>query len=310
MTRNRRELDTCFQQEMTYENMMYCINLLSEQFPFLAVSYLGKSILGKEIPVLSVGEGEKGLLYVGTHHGMEWITSTVLLRFVYDFCRCAQERGCMYRYSLPYLLATRCLYIVPMLNPDGVSYQIQGPNKDHPLYDRLLKMNGGSDNFSGWQANARGVDLNHNYNSGFSEYKILEEQMGIGDGAPTRYSGTMPESEPEVGCLCNFIRFHEEIGMALTLHTQGEEIYFSSGGKTHPKASTIVKSFERMSGYMARVPEGMSAYGGMTDWMVGELGRLCFTFECGKGSNPLPVEDAIDIYGKLREVLFSAPIFL
>ena len=310
MARERTSLDANLQQKMTYENMMCCIDLLSEQFKFLGVSYLGESILGNGIPILSVGEGDKGILYVGAHHGMEWITTTVLLRFAYDLCRCIQEGGCMYRYSMPYLMETRCLYIVPMLNPDGVTYQIQGPAKDHPLYERLLKMNGYSDDFSHWQANARGVDLNHNYNSGFSEYKILEAQQGISDGASTRYSGTMPESEPEVGSLCNFIRFHEEIGMALTLHTQGEEIYYTSGGCRHPKSDVIAKAFARMSGYSVQEPQGMAAYGGMTDWLVGEMGRLCFTIECGKGSNPLPVDDAPEIYGRIREILFSAPIYL
>ena len=39
---------------------------------------------------------------------------------------------------------------------------------------RGLKYNQQSDDFSHWQANARGVDLNHNYDSGFYEYKKIE----------------------------------------------------------------------------------------------------------------------------------------
>ena len=52
--------------------------------------------------------------------------------------------------------------------------------------------------FTHWQANARGVDLNHNYDAGFLEYKQIEAEQGILGGGPTRYSGECPESEPEV----------------------------------------------------------------------------------------------------------------
>ena len=303
-------LNEALEKPMDYDNLMQCVQILSNRFRFLSVGYLGQSILGSPIPLLSIGEGDRGILYVGCHHGMEWITTTVLLRFLNDICVQAESKSCAYRYSLPYLLETRTLYFIPMLNPDGVSYQIHGPNEDHPLYDRLVKMNHGNKDFSTWQANARGVDLNHNYNFGFAAYKELEATAGIEEGAPTRYSGTMPESEPETGMLCNFIRFHKEIGMALTLHTQGEVIYDGSGEYRHPKSQNIAKAFVRMSGYAYETPSDMASYGGLTDWMVGELGRLCFTLECGKGSNPLPIRDSLEIYMGIRELLFSAPIYL
>jgi g-D-glutamyl-meso-diaminopimelate peptidase len=77
-----------------------------------------------------------------------------------------------------------------MLNPDGVDLQIKGIEAGGILSERLLKMNGRED-FSHWQANARGVDLNHNYDAGFHEYKKLEKENDICAGA-TRYSGEYP----------------------------------------------------------------------------------------------------------------------
>ena len=49
-------------------------------------------------------------------------------------------------------------------------------------------MNGGSEDFTRWQANVRGVDLNHNYDAGFDAYKQLEPSLGITGGGPTRQS--------------------------------------------------------------------------------------------------------------------------
>ena len=59
---------------------------------------------------------------------------------------------------------------VPMLNPDGVSLSLHGLTQDIPaeLRRNLIRANGGSEEFRGrWQANARGVDLNHNYDAAF-----------------------------------------------------------------------------------------------------------------------------------------------
>ena len=65
-----------------------------------------------------------------------------------------------------------------------------------------------------------------------------------------------------------------------------------------------------MSGYALSVPEGSAAYGGMLDWCIHELNIPAFTFECGKGKNPLPIDNMFKIYTDLREVLFSAPCMI
>lgn len=291
--------------------MMRYVRFFAEKYSFISLNYIGTSILGKEIPLLSIGNGsaDKQILYVGAHHGMEWITSVLLLRFVNEFCDalCSDRR--LYNVNLAYMFKTRCIHIVPMLNPDGVDLQINGIGEGNPMTERLLRMNGGSDDFSHWQANIRGVDLNHNYNDGFYEYKKAETDLGIFPGA-TKYSGESPESEPETAALSKYIKFNDKIGMILTLHTQGEEIYCTSRGNAPPRSRSIARLFSRMSGYKTVEPEGTAASGGLTDWVINELGRMSFTFECGKGTNPLPLEDYFKIYTALREILFSAPLLM
>jgi g-D-glutamyl-meso-diaminopimelate peptidase len=197
-----------------------------------------------------------------------------------------------------------------MLNPDGVEYQINGVMEDNILFERLVKMNGGSRDFSCWQANGRGVDLNHNYCVGFSEYKLIEEKEGIYNGAATKYSGNSPESEPETAAVCAFLRRNDNIRTVISLHTQGEEIFYSSKDSVAHRSNVLAHTFSRISGYKLSRPEGSAAYGGLLDFCIGELKLPAFTIECGKGKNPLPLGDYLSIYADLKELLFIAPTMI
>ncbi len=298
-----------YRQPLDHEMLLQVTDLFAKRYPFLRVTGLGNSILGKNIPVLTLGTGQKQVIYVGAHHGMEWITSAILLRFVNEFCEYYKSGKTLYRISLPVFFDEFTLHVIPMLNPDGVDYQIHGISSDNPIRSRVLTMNNGSEDFSHWQANARGVDLNHNYDAGFCEYKKLEAEQEILGGAPTRFSGQAPESEPEVRALCNFIRFHEPIRFLMTLHTQGEELFYRSGGITLPGTRPAAQRLSALSGYRLSDAEGLASYGGLTDWCIRTCRIPAVTVECGKGINPLPIDQFFPIFARLREMLFLAPTF-
>ena len=153
----------------------------------------------------------------------------------------------------------------------------------------------------------RGVDLNHNYDAGFDAYKQLEPSLGITGGGPTRFAGPAPESEPEVGALCNFLRFNQPAAL-MTLHTQGREIYYTTGGKCPPGSGAAAKRLAALTGYRIAEPSGAAAYGGLTDYCIEKLGIPAFTLECGNGKNPLPPADAPILYGEIRKALFGFPM--
>ena len=305
----KKELDFSWNADcpFDYSEMMRELNALTDRYPFAELLYLGNSILDRSIPMIKLGSGASEVLFVGSHHGMEWLTSALLVRFLWETCKGVEHDVRVDGTSLSLLLSLRTLYVLPMLNPDGVEYQAHGICKENPLYDRLLEMNGGSTDFSHWQANARGVDLNHNYDAGFSEYKSLESKNGILGGAPTRYSGDAPESEPEVRLLCDFIRFHTSLRGVMTLHTQGEEIFYQGGGIELPRTRQIAQKLAFLSAYQCSQAEGLSCYGGLTDWCVQKLGLPSFTVECGRGQNPLPSHAFASIYTKMRSALFAFP---
>lgn len=299
-----------FDRPLDHKLLTEAMQKLVERYEFAEFGKLGQSIMGRSIDILRFGKGKKSVMYIGAHHGMEWITSALLLRFTIELFELYRIGGSACGIPIKNFFEDRCIYIIPMLNPDGVDYVINGVGKDNVMYDRLIAMNGGSDDFSHWQANARGVDLNHNYNAGFSEYKKIEPKIGITGGGPTKYSGEGAESEPEVAYLCNFLRFSGPPSLVLTFHTQGEEIYFTSLGEVLPENERLGKKIASVSGYKLSYPEGSASYGGFTDWFIKEFGGYSYTVECGKGENPLPASDLPMIYATLRRMMFEAPFYI
>ena len=340
---------------------------LSALYPAIGVSVLGHSVCGREIFMFSAGNksAEKSVLYVGTHHATEYITAAVLVRFLADLGEAAKDGRSVCRVDVRRMLGRRRIYVVPMLNPDGVELHLHGIRDGCPLADRLTAMSGNlsygeatprsgdfsygeatprsgdfsygeattrsgefphgeattrsedlprSGGFLHWQANARGVDLNHNYDARWGEYKAVEAERGIVAGA-TLYSGVSPESEPETQAICALLRYDASVRTVLSLHTQGEVIYYGrhagereSGGESAPVgARSIGRTLSRMTGYALEETEGTAAYGGLVDWYVREFGRPGYTLECGRGENPLPAEQAVAIYARVREALFCTP---
>lgn len=291
-----------------HNTLLKTIYELENNFDFLQIRNIGKSILGKTIPIITFGRGQKNVIYIGGHHGMEWITCALLMKYVVNLAHEYKNGTRIFDISTKILFESRKIHIVPMLNPDGIGYAIHGISNDNILMDRLIKMNGDSD-FSHWQANARGVDLNHNYNAGFKEYKLIEKNLNIYGGCKTKYSGEYPESEPETRSLCNFVRW-EKPSLAVTLHTQGEEIYYTSGEKLCDDSLILAKTISRLTGYKISLPSGSAKYGGFTDWFIEEFNRPSFTLECGLGENPLPFSDLDTIYYRIRKALFTIPVLI
>ena len=291
-----------------YETVREVINVFVERYDFLNVSSIGETILGKAIYCIDLGDqnADKEVFYVGTHHATEWITTLILLRFINEYCEYYKSAEKIFGISMNKLFGERCIHIVPMLNADGVDLHFHG-EENCILKERLAGMSGGD--YSKWQSNARGVDLNHNYDAGFYEYKVLIGTKGIEPGT-TRYCGEYPESEPESGAVANYLRFNEKIGAVLTLHSQGEKIYCSSQGVCPDHIKSIGRQIEKLTGYELDEPGGLASYGGLTDWYIKEIGKPSFTVECGLGENPLPLTDFYKIYSELRRMLFLLPFMI
>jgi len=280
------------------------ISDLKARFKFAENIIIGESYLGKNINLIRIGNGPHKVIYIGAHHAMEWITALILMRFIEDFCKSYIFNERLYGYDPEYILHTRTFYIVPMLNPDGVDLVINGLGEYNPVRSRLIQMNGNSGDFSRWQANARGVDLNHNYDADHDLLREIEIAAGITEPCSTRYGGEYPESEPEVAALTSFIRKESDISLLAALHTQGEEIYWRYKDMIPPKSKMLAGLIAKATGYKLEYPdEDIASYGGCKDWFISQFNRPGFTIECGRGINPLPLSDFVKIYNYIAEAL-------
>ena len=296
-------MNDILQKPMDHARMTELLRQLKS--PQLCQSHIGSSVQGRAIPVVTVGHGEQPVLFVGGVHGMEWVTSAVLLQFLADIGGCLHSAKRFAGYSLRTLLTRRTLHVVPMLNPDGIELAVHGLRADDPDYPRLCFYNDGSDDFSRWQSNYRGVDLNHNFDAGFAEGKALEPQNGIYGPGPTRFGGKAPFSEPETAALRGYVEKHGFFSV-YAFHSQGEEIYYDYNGLTPEHGLEMARILAKVSGYKVEKVEGITSCRGFKDWFIETYDRPGFTVEIGKGTNPLPLEQFPEIYRKLRELLLLA----
>ena len=274
------------------------MDFLSAPREGMEVLSIGRSILGRDIPIISLGVGKRAVLYVGGIGGAQRHTGTLLLDFVQDYLRQYERKATVYEYPMSYLFGERRILILPMLNPDGIEYGLHGIDMENPLAQRVERMCEGT-SLSSWQANARGVDLRHNFDVGFRQWKKQEHVLGIAGGAPFGYGGEFPESEPESVALCRFLRRHrDEIKGILTLHSGTGEICCCCEDHLTAKCMAAGRVLSRMTGYGMKRPEEITPVGGLADWCVSTLSRPAFDLHCREEGRELE-------YTHLRRALFS-----
>lgn len=287
-----------------YDKMVSDIEKLSV-FGDIKVKIIGKSVLSKNIYCLKIGHGKKNICYIGTHHSLEWISASLLMKFSYCILNSANSKTRYLSYSISELLQEVTFHIMPMLNPDGIDI-INNKIVDHTLYEKLIEWNKGDDFSFKWQANANGVDLNHNYDAGFEKAKALEQKYGVKGPSNTRYGGPYPESEPEVKSLCDYIR-QTPLSLLITYHSQGEVIYYDYNSKVPKNSKELGKILSRKTGYTLDNVEGIASFGGCKDWFIDKFNKPAYTVELGKGKNPLNFSQFDKIFNDNIESMILLP---
>lgn len=294
--------------DYTYEIMERDIQGLKARYPFLETGVAGTSVLGRNLYYLRLGTGPRQVFYNAAHHAIEWITTVLLMKFAENFLKAYSTGSRIRGYNVREIWNQSSIYIVPMVNPDGVDLVLNGLSPTNPYYADLLRWNTTGRPFSQvWSANIRGVDLNRNYPASWEEAKAQEEALGIFGPGPTRYGGPYPLSEPESSAMVSFTRTHD-FRLALAYHSQGRVIYWNYLNLAPPESLTIANAFARVSGYIVSDVPYEAAYAGYKDWFIQEYRRPGFTIEVGLGQNPLPISQFNTIYNDNEEILLLASL--
>lgn len=269
------------------ERLYEFLDTLTMKHDFVSVTSIGKTAEGKMIPVVTLGTGEKGNVYVGGMRAVDLISPSVLLRFICDYAEFYLSGKRMYGINMQYLWEHRTIHVIPMLNPDGYTIRRKGVDKCI-MCDRLKNLNvrdGHAPNdFSEWRYNACGKDI----------------ALSFDDAK----SGSVPEAD----ALENYINYYADTLDAVLDIGADCGIVYSSGRNIPLRAKTVARLFSRMSGY--QLDQSSEACGRLTDYVIEKLGKNAYHIGCLDEGECLPEsgEDYIKAYAALREALFSCPL--
>lgn len=298
MERNKNQIQIGYAYDFT--KLSEDMADLVDRFPQLEVTTIGKSVMGKRIPAFRIGTGSAQIHFNGAFHANEWMTSMLLMRFAEDCLLAMQLKKGMFPEEMNLIFQRCTLWIVPMVNPDGVNLSIHGVDEDHPYHDQLLSWNNGKKDFSRWKANIRGVDLNDQFPA---HWETERKRRGVLGPASQDYTGEHPLSEPEAQAMARFTRKHH-FHAVYAFHSQGEEIYWNYRDMEPDYAERWAEILARAGQYEAVKLSGSDA--GYKDWFIQEFRRPGFTVEVGHGRNPLPLRQFPEVYRKVSKIMLRA----
>ena len=213
----------------TYERLTKDLKSLKQSYPYIFdyVS-LGKSYDNRDIYEIVIGNrGSKNKILVqSTVHAREYINSLLVMEQVEALCANYYTGTYRAKYYSE-LLDNCCFYIIPMVNPDGVAISTKGADgiKDDTLRAKVIKMckkygDGKSSYYKKWKANARGVDLNRNWDCNWKTAKKLSTHA-----CSSGYKGSAPNSEKETKILKKAVETVKP-KVVISYHSNGEVIYW------------------------------------------------------------------------------------
>lgn len=270
---------------------------LSVRYPFLQSGRVGKSVMGKSISFLRVGTGEKEVFYNAAHHANEWLTTPVLLKFTEEYATAYALGEKLGDTLAAQLFREYSLYIVPMVNPDGVDL-VTGILKSGGYYNRARQIADAYPEIpfpNGWKANIEGVDLNLQYPANWEQAKRIKYEQGFRTPAPRDFVGTAPLTAPESFSVFTFTRTHNFL-LTLSYHSQGEIIYWKYLDFEPARSREIAEYFGEQSGYAVEETPYASGFAGYKDWFIETYDRPGYTIEVGRGKSPLPLSQFDEIY--------------
>lgn len=215
--------------------------LMTSQLQSTETLVIGQTVEGRAIEAVQFGEGpDSVVLYGGIHGGYEWNTVALTERLIEFFKENPAEVPPGVR-----------LYIIPCLNVDGLA-MVAEPGVlelDRPLEESDMQ----SGDRSRGRFNARGVDLNRNWDANWaptSEWRNMEVD-----------AGRRPFSEPETRALRDLvIRIKPEV--VVSYHSQANGIYYSGKRDRWEPARRMAQLYSDASGYP--IPQG----GGLVSYRI------------------------------------------
>ena len=265
-----------------YAELTEALFELQNQYPHLIrVFSIGQTFEGRDIWAVRLGTTEDfdypSVIFLGGHHAREHLSVEVALRHLKMWTETLGTGVGKDHSKLTSLFSERTAYFVPLVNPDGAEFDIEGGRYKMWRKNRFPNTNG-----------TFGVDLNRNY--GF-------QWATGGSSAQPRsdvYHGTHGFSEAETQSVRDFVESVQGATTVLSYHTFSELILYPWGHtydrignrEDHETHRLLARRMSRWNDYTPQQASDLYIASGDTcDWAYGELGKICFTFELDPSSS-------------------------
>lgn len=256
----------------------------------MELSVLAKTADNNNVYCIRLGNAsaKKKILIQSAMHAREWLNSQLVMKMA--------ERCCKYYYSGKYngktyskLFNKVCVYIVPMLNPDGVNISQYGLARIKSPSLRKLVRRLGRGSYRRWKANARGVDLNRNFSAGFRKGNSRRTKRGR-EG----YSGPHAFSERETKALVKLINQIKPKAV-INYHEAGRVIYYT-------KYSSLTSLVRQKTGYRLIRESISGANGSFGDYLTRKGIAWCTPETCS-GTAPVGHSQFYYEWGRHRDMI-------
>ena len=297
---------------ITAESCDRMILELARTYPIFRTELMATTAFQRPIRTLVMGRGSRRVIYSAAHHANEWITALVLLKFAEELAVAASEQGSIGGVDAQTLLDTATIYMVPMVNPDGVDLVVGAIQPGQIPYETARML---ADRYpeipfpDGWKANLLGVDLNLQYPAGWLQAREIKFSQGYTRPGPRDYVGRAPLGQLEARALAGYTEFVDP-AVVLAYHSQGKVIYWQFQNYVIPGARELGEAFAQVSSYTLEDVPFESSFAGYKDWFIQRFRRPGYTIEVGEGNNPLPLEQFDEIYRDNLGILTTAALGL
>lgn len=280
-----------FSGKYTYRKLVKDLHYLEETYSdCVRLTSLATTADHRQVYCLCLGnpDAKQKIIVQAAMHAREWLNAPLLLYMIQQLCLELSGNG-KHSVGLRETFSRVCFYLIPMANPDGITISQYGWNgiQDIALRQNVKRIANGKKAYcKRWKANARGIDLNRNFATGFAANTLLFENG-------QEYAGKAPLSEAEAQALHDLVCQVHPCAV-INYHETGELIYYE-------KARQPAILLHSLTGYpLCRLAD--SPNGNFGDWLSQKNIDWC-TVETCLGNAPVSSRQFFSLCKKHREVL-------